>query len=168
MSADLTLRRAARLLVLDEHDHVLLFCYEDDAVEDLNRKGPPLFWVTPGGGLDEGETFEQAAMRELREETGLVVDSPGKCVWVRERSFLMHGAPVRSDERYYLLRVSRAPVRVDGLFGWEAATYLEHRWWSLPELRACPDVIYPLGFADYLESLLRDEIPVEPVRVDCD
>ena len=48
-------RRAARLLVIDPEDSVLLFQYEDDG-----RR----WWATPGGGLERDETFEQAAARE--------------------------------------------------------------------------------------------------------
>lgn len=40
----------------------------------IKRKNPPFQnqWALPGGYVDEGETFLQAALRELYEETGLV------------------------------------------------------------------------------------------------
>ena len=57
------LRRAARVVLLDPQNRVLLMRYDD---------GPPNgpHWATPGGGLEPGETYPQAALRELAEETG--------------------------------------------------------------------------------------------------
>jgi len=57
---------AVGVLLLDRRDgrdHVLL----------IERGRPPNAgrWTVPGGGVEVGETLEQAALRELREETGL-------------------------------------------------------------------------------------------------
>lgn len=39
----------------------------------IERKNPPFGWALPGGFVDYGESFEQAAVREAMEETGLRV-----------------------------------------------------------------------------------------------
>lgn len=45
----------------------------EDGVVLIERLNPPHGWALPGGFIDEGETCEQAAVREMREETGLDV-----------------------------------------------------------------------------------------------
>ena len=45
----------------------------DDGIVLIERNNPPHGWALPGGFVDYGESYEAAALREAREETGLAV-----------------------------------------------------------------------------------------------
>ena len=139
-------RPAARLLVLDPDGRLLLFRFTPD--------DRPPFWVTPGGAVDRGETFEQAARRELREETGLDME-PGPLVAVRHVQFLtLEGIKVDAEERFYAVSVDRAEIETGGHTELERSVMLSHRWWTPEELALLDEPYYPVDLLDIWRDLM--------------
>ncbi len=62
----------------------------------VKRKNPPLLWALPGGFIDYGESAEDAADREIREETGLEITDL--------KQFHCYSKPKR-DPRFHTLTV---------------------------------------------------------------
>jgi ADP-ribose pyrophosphatase YjhB (NUDIX family) len=153
-------RRAARVLLLDGDDRLLLFCGVDPYVPDVR------FWFTPGGGVEDGESLTDAARRELREETGCADVEIGPAVWVRQSDVDFEGEPVQQHETYFVARVPAWEVDTSGFTDLEQRAVLWHRWWTLDELRATPETVYPTALARHLDDLLRDGPPGDPVEVD--
>ncbi len=107
-----------------------------------------------GGGAEEGESLVAAARREVREETGLVVDELGPVVLEEESSFEFDGVWLEQDMAYYLVRVP-APAAALDTSGWndlERRALLELRWWTVADLAMTDETIYP----ETLLQLLRD------------
>lgn len=142
-------RKASRLLVISPSDEVLLFrfVHKDGALAGKN------YWATPGGGVEVGETFEAAAIRELREETGIQVQAVGAPT--AERTFalmLPSGETVLAVEHYFVVHtvsteLSRAEWTLE-----ETQVMADHHWWSAEQLRATPDTVWPEALVAMLEQ----------------
>ena len=155
------LRLAARVLLIDDRDRVLLF---NVALPQHHRDR---LWITPGGGLDPGETREDAALRELYEETGLHGVELGPCIWKRQHIWQWSSKWIESDEWFYLLRVPAFDVVPTAPDEWEMQYVLGHRWWSLDELVANRDteIFVPCSMPELLPPLLAGNVPVIPIQV---
>jgi 8-oxo-dGTP pyrophosphatase MutT (NUDIX family) len=139
-------RTTARLVLFDARGRILLFLHADG----MGRK----FWATPGGGVEEDESLEQAARREASEELG-THDVDLTYLWTGLTEFEFADKDVSQTEEFF--RVTGHP----GVFGPEVeATHkreriLESRWWSAGEIEASHDRILPLDLAKRVREFGR-------------
>lgn len=158
------IRNSARLVLIDAEDRIFLF--EHNSPVPMNPAEPHIlrYWVTPGGGVEAGESWEEAARRELWEETGIGDVPIGPWLWSREGR-VQYAGDVLSRERYYLVRCPVREITNAHQLENERRVYQRSHWWPLDELRATPDIVYPLGFADLLAPILAGHIPAVPIRL---
>jgi ADP-ribose pyrophosphatase YjhB (NUDIX family) len=113
---------------------------EGDRVLLVKRAHPPIQgqWSIPGGVLEVGETVREAAVREAREETGLIVE-PGELLGVYDR--ILRDAERRVQYHYVLIDFLCRPVGGEVLAATDAAEAQWYRREQLPELQLADDTL---------------------------
>ena len=140
-------RRSARIIVLDPQARVLMFRFD--------VPGRPAFWCTAGGECEPGESFEDAAKRELLEETGIMAD-PGEQIARTTPQFVtVEGESVQADERYFLIQVAEARIATDGHTALEQQVMTQHRWFSRADLSQWPEAFFPSNLMEIVDEAQR-------------
>ena len=143
-------RPTSRLLVLDEHDRLLLMMTKAPDTSGAAR------WITPGGGVDPGESHEEAAVRELHEETGQVVAEVGPVVRVDDFEVPWDAADhTHGHAEFFVVRLPHFEVVDDDWTDDERVDILESRWFSLDELESTTDPVEPVDLAATVAEVLR-------------
>ena len=127
-------RIAARALVLDRDDRVLLVQYRRPGSERT-------WWGTPGGGVDAGESLEQAVLRELREEVGLDDVELGPVLYEHVGQFPWDRRMYRQTNTTFLVRVDEHEPRAT--IGLAQEGVVGVRWWTPAELDASREQFAP-------------------------
>jgi 8-oxo-dGTP pyrophosphatase MutT (NUDIX family) len=126
--------------VLDAEGRVLLLRWID-ARDGLS------VWMTPGGGILDGEAAADAARRELLEETGIAAESVGPLVMHQ----LVRSADLVRDEDHFVVQFAggRGPASAPdpGTDGW--------RWWHLSEIDGSRECFHPHNVGRLLRHVLH-------------
>ena len=144
-------RETARIMLVDEKNRIFLLKTHFDP-----EVGLPPRWLTPGGGIDSGETTLEAAVRELREETGLRVDpddlgepvlvGSGRWDWADGISFHTY------TDTIYELKVQKFDPDTSGFTQDELRDILEYRWWTIQELMQSDEQLAPHELREWLRA----------------
>ena len=147
-------RTTARVVPVNARGQVLLLLGHDPA-----RPDEP-YWFTIGGGTEPGETIEEAAVRELREETGieLAADALGTPFHHGEHVFTYDQVEYVAQSTFFAVRLDDVEISHDGID--EDEVIMDAGWWDpdslvgtavsnlqLPELmrQAVTHVLGPTG-----------------------
>jgi 8-oxo-dGTP diphosphatase len=154
----LRIREAVRAVVIDPDERVLLvkFVFPHTTV-----------WALPGGGMEPGESTDDALRRELAEEVGLHDPSIGAHLWNRIHVIpFLDGSYDGQRERIFEVHTPRFEPRP--MFSWEQlrAEYVHDiRWWSRDELRTTTERFAPSGLVRLVDDLFTDGPPEQPIAI---
>lgn len=153
-------RHVVRVVVQDGLGKILLFRTEDANYPELGS-----WWELPGGGIESGENYADAAIRELGEETGLVVDKSqiGPPQWRRLASFRHRGERRLQHEVVALVQLDTVEPMVDttGQLPDELEDYVGWKWHPIQDVVGSDERFYPgqlpVLIARFLEGQSIDE-----------
>jgi 8-oxo-dGTP pyrophosphatase MutT (NUDIX family) len=153
-------RHSARVVFIDQDDRALL-----QLVLDESRGST--FWLTTGGGIDNGESVIDAVIREAREEAGYVLepDALGPPVVLIDGEWSFRGVRYAGVDTIFFVRVESFTVDSSGQDEIERAIIQQWRWWTLGELASTNERIEPAELPVLLAQFIAGDLPPLPIRL---
>jgi 8-oxo-dGTP pyrophosphatase MutT (NUDIX family) len=153
-------RSCVRVVLQDRGGRILLFRAQ------LASRSREHWWELPGGGIEPGESYQQTAVRELAEETGLVIspDQVGPPRWRRTATWTARGVRRLQHEVVVPVRLDtdRPSIADGGRTPEELEEYVEARWWDVADVLASSERFYPGLLPSLLPAFLAGAELTEP------
>lgn len=163
----IALRKTARALLLNEHKELLLMRIEvlDAAQADRVKYGS--IWCTVGGAIEQGESLQEAIIREIYEETGIAdIDvNVGPVVWYSKVELLFRGIRTLFDESYFVAKTTKLIVTTHAATEYEKENIKEYKWWSYDELQKTNEPVFPVNLRNYIADIMAGKYPEQPIDI---
>ncbi len=157
-------RDVVRVVVQDARGDVLLFRTRELTMPELDY-----WWELPGGGFNDGETYVGAAVRELREETGIRIgpEQVGPPTWRRTATFRHRASRHLQHEVVAVVHLAAVSpgVNEDQRLDYEKEDYVDFRWWAVADIVASTERFYPGRLPELLPDLLAGRAVDEPFEL---
>lgn len=156
-------RTSVRVLLVDADERILLIDTHDPEMPEVGH-----WWELPGGGMEADESIEQTAIREIAEETGLVLapERIQRAAWTRSVTYVRRCVRTLQHEHVVLARLDQASPTVvaDGRVPGEAEELGAARWWSVDDITTAGDStrFFPASLPEHIAKVLHGEPVHEP------
>jgi 8-oxo-dGTP pyrophosphatase MutT (NUDIX family) len=152
VNGEIIIRRTSRIILISPRDTFLLMMTQAPDSSGFSR------WITPGGGVDEGESHLEAAHRELFEETGRRLAIAPEPVWRYEFDVSWDQASHnRGYAEYFVAHADEEFEPVSDF--WTPEEHIDvtaSKWWAVGELSATTDPYEPLSLPDLFHRVLAE------------
>jgi 8-oxo-dGTP pyrophosphatase MutT (NUDIX family) len=159
---------SVKVILLNEDDEMLLMSADDPLTTSIEGKSHGRFWFPIGETIEKGETLEEAAIREIYEETGLAKEKfeLGPVVWFGEFDYILKGVLTRQKEKYIVARTKQKNVSLTALDEWEQKVVQTIEWFSLEKINNSEEIIFPILLPKYLPEIISRKYPQKPIMID--
>ena len=154
-------RKSSRAIIINNKNEIFLFLYRFDFFKEETT-----IWITPGGSLEESESFEDALKRELFEELGIQLNQSCRQIYYRNPIYtLKNGQKVQSEERFYLVCLQEKEFSFENWTESEKRRMTDGKWWSIEEIRQSKDEFFSPDIIRILSDISNGKIPNEPQKI---
>jgi ADP-ribose pyrophosphatase YjhB (NUDIX family) len=161
-------RSSVRVVLLNDADEILLMCMDDPTITSIDEEYTGRFWTLIGGELESNETVQDAAEREVFEETGLAKEDIefGPQVWFGELDLIYKGKPTHIRHEFIAARTRRRDISLANLTKDEKKVVRQVSWFSLDRIINSSEVIHPVLLPEFLPDIIAGKYPKRPIKID--
>jgi len=155
-------RKSSRAIVLNKNNEIFLFKYKFDYLADNS-----VIWITPGGSLEEGETFDDALRREVFEELGVELKQECRQIYYRNPIYtLKNGEKILSEEKFFLVYLDEEEFSYCNWTESENSRMSVGKWWSIEEIKRSEDAFFTSDLMSILSDIANDKTPDVPQEIE--
>ena len=162
------IRNSVKVLLLNDQNELLLLLVDDPKTITVKGKYHGKFWFPTGGEIKPHESIQEAAFREIYEETGIEKKeiNLGPIVWFGEFDLILNGILTHLKQRFIVAKTKQKNVSLSNLTKWEKNVVKKIAWFSLEKIKNSDEIIYPVILPDYLPDILSENYPKKPIEID--